>query len=78
MQVYSIYTGSDVDVWKAWNYKKLPDSWINTYQDPSNPVSTQYNINFMPTLFVLDKNKIIMRKEITVPQLDEYLFLYAK
>ncbi len=77
LQVYSIYTGNDLDVWKAWNYKKLPTTWINTYQDSDDPASIQFNITQTPTIFILDKNKVIIKKNITVPQLDEYLFQYV-
>ncbi len=74
MKIYSIYTGSDLDVWKAWNYKKLPATWINTYQLSSDPVTHTYSITNVPTIIILDTNKVIVRKNITVPELDEYLF----
>ncbi len=77
LQVYSIYTGNDLDIWKAWNYKKLPATWINTYQDSDDPASIRFNIPYTPAIFILDKNKVIIKKNITVPQLDEYLFQYV-
>lgn len=78
LQVYTIYTGKEIDIWKAWNYKKLPGTWINTIQNPENPVSVQFNISHIPSLFILDKNKVIVRKNITVPQLESYLSEYMK
>lgn len=78
MQVFSVYTGNDLDVWKAWYYKKLPGSWINTYQDPDQPVSMQYNITHVPAIFILDQNKVILKKNITIPELDEFLFQFAE
>ncbi len=78
IQVYSVYTGTDLDIWKAWNYKKLPGTWINTYQKPDNPVSSYFNIEYIPAIFILDTNKVILKKNITVSELDSYLFQHAE
>jgi peroxiredoxin len=71
-QVYTVYTGTDREAWKTWNIKRLPATWINTYQSPLQQVSSIYDIKTVPAIFLLDSNKTIISKNITIPELDDF------
>jgi len=74
IQIYTVYTGTDMEAWRTWNVKRLPATWINTYQDLQEPVSNTYNVTYLPAIFVLDRKKTIVRKNITITELDEFLY----
>jgi len=74
INVFTIYTGNDPDIWKAFLAKKIPSGWINTIQTGETVYCSEYNISLTPAIFLLDKNKIILKKNLTVYEVNSYLF----
>lgn len=74
IQVYTIFTGSDLDIWQAFLAKKIPENWVNTYQTGSIQYISLYNLSNLPAIFLLDKDKTILEKNLTVPEIDTYLY----
>jgi thiol-disulfide isomerase/thioredoxin len=79
IKVMSVFTGEDMDVWKAYLAKKIPQAWENTYQKGQEikPISV-YNVNSIPSIYLLDANKVILNKNVTVSELDGYFFDHSK
>jgi hypothetical protein len=78
LQVFTVFTGEDTDIWKAYLARKFPGSWIHTRQPENGPKATDtYNVSFIPCIFLLDGNKTIVSKHVTIPELDTYFFQAA-
>ena len=78
IKVLSVFTGEDLDVWKAFLAKKIPQTWVNTYEKGQEPkTSSIYNIPSLPSIYLLDTNKIILNKNATISELDSYFFEHA-
>lgn len=79
IKVLSVFTGEDLAIWKAYLAKKIPQTWVNTYEKGQNPkISSVYNISSIPSIYLLDSNKIILNKNVTISELDSYFFTHAK
>jgi hypothetical protein len=78
VQVFTIYSGNDPDIWQAFIARKIPSGWINTIQSGPTDYLFMYNISRIPTIFILDKNKTIQSKNITVPEVNSFLFDASK
>ena len=74
LRIITLYTGSDEAIWKAWTARKLDPSWINLSLAGKTDVMKQYNINLLPSIFVLDTDLTIVNKNLTVKELDDYIF----
>jgi hypothetical protein len=73
IQVYTICTGSDLAIWEAFLAKKMPASWINTYQTGPINYADRYHLSNVPAIFLLDKEKTIQGKDLTIPEIDAFL-----
>ncbi len=73
VSIYTVYTGTDLDIWRAFLEKRIPRNWINTYQAGSLVYTDLFNISHTPTLYLLDRNKQILDKGLTVPEVDAFL-----
>lgn len=72
-QVYAVLGEKNVDKWKTFiNDNKL--TWINVY-DPKhkNEFVDSYKLYMIPRIFILDKTKHIVLKDIAINQLEEFL-----
>jgi peroxiredoxin len=72
--VYTVFTGDDEEIWRAWEAKVLSPNWTNTIISGNKTVLSSYNIQRTPSLFLLNRDKVIIDKDFTVRELDEYLF----
>ncbi|MGL5682274.1 MAG: DUF5106 domain-containing protein [Marinifilaceae bacterium] len=63
IKVLTVYVDEEVDLWKK-QIKSYPQEWLNGY-DPTMTMraSETYNLNAIPTLYLLDKNKRVLLKD---------------
>lgn len=74
-EVVAISTDSDHDAWKK-AIKEDQTKWIHvvdTFSRPGFPsdIGTLYAVPFLPTTYLLDRNGIILAKNLSADQLDE-------
>lgn len=74
IEVYTVFTGDDPEIWKAWVARNLGSDWHNTLLSGREDILKAYAIVHTPTLFILNKNHEITEKGLTVRELDNYLF----
>jgi peroxiredoxin len=70
LKVIAVYTHTDKEIWNAYlNDHKF--DWINAY-DPllKSNFTKLYNVKNIPKLFLLDKDKRILAKDINISQLE--------
>ncbi|MDR2806380.1 MAG: DUF5106 domain-containing protein [Dysgonamonadaceae bacterium] len=71
LKVLSVYTGEEVDEWKA-HYGNYPASWLNGY-DRLQIIEARYDLRAIPTLYLLDGKKTVVLKDATFVQIENYL-----
>lgn len=73
VQVLSIYPDIDLEEWNR-HLSDFPEEWINGY-DKKQVMETQnlYDLKAIPTLYLMDKDKVVMLKDATVGEIEEYL-----
>ncbi|MDR3118631.1 MAG: DUF5106 domain-containing protein [Mediterranea sp.] len=73
LTILCIYPDEDLGEWKA-HQGDFPPSWINSY-DKGAVIRTKdlYDLKAIPSLYLLDKNKTVLLKDTTLPQLEQYL-----
>jgi len=73
MEVYAVYLNRDRKVWTDYISSKGLD-WINVY-DPSGTemVEEKYDIYAMPMIYVLDKDKKVVARDVSVERLPSLL-----
>ncbi len=73
LKVLAVYPDEDLAAWKA-NQQHIPAMWINGY-DTSKAILEKelYNLRAIPSLYLLDKNKIVLVKDGTVGQIEALL-----
>ena len=71
LQVVGIYAGEDEELWKGGVY---PSFMINGY-DKSQKISMQrlYDLKAYPTLYLLDDQKRVVLKDVSVEQVERWL-----
>lgn len=67
IQVYAVYTQSDLKEWKEFIEKKALSDWVNVW-DPNNFTNfrNKYDVYSTPTIYLLDKDKNIIAKRVDV------------
>ncbi len=65
LTILALYPDENLDAWRAY-HPYLPDSWINAY-NPGKAIENQslYNLSAIPSLYLLDRNKIVIAKDET-------------
>lgn len=63
LSVLAIYSGDDKELW-AERAAELPSDWTVGYEDGTIQDEGRFIIREMPTIFVLDKDKRVLRKEL--------------
>jgi len=73
MTILCIYPDEDLDEWRRYQ-SDFPSNWINGY-DMGNVMRDKdlYDLKAIPSLYLLDKNKIVLLKDATLPQVEQYL-----
>ena len=69
--ILSIYSDSEADEWKK-NYAVYPADWITGY-DSSFTIGNKYDLKASPTLYLLDKDKMVLLKDASLGQIENYL-----
>jgi thiol-disulfide isomerase/thioredoxin len=77
IKVFTVYTGNNIKEWESYVSNKLPQLWINTYETANQKATKSYNITTTPVIYLLNENKIIVEKNLTIMQLDSYLYALA-
>ena len=73
MTILCIYPDEDLEEWKR-HQSDFPPSWINGY-DKGTVMRDKdlYDLKAIPSLYLLDKNKTVLLKDATFPQVEQYL-----
>jgi thiol-disulfide isomerase/thioredoxin len=75
VSIFTVCLGESQEKWKRYISKNDLADWINVYDlESQGEVSVNYNLRYTPTIFVLDKEKKIISKNLNIKQLEE-LFL---
>lgn len=73
LKILALYTDNDLDAWKKY-IPNIPAEWINGYdKDLSIQEQETYDLKAIPTLYLLDKDKKVLLKDVTFEQLNAYL-----
>jgi hypothetical protein len=73
MTILCIYPDEDLGEWKE-HQGDFPPSWINGY-DKGAVIREKdlYDLKAIPSLYLLNKNKTVLLKDATLPQIEQYL-----
>ena len=71
----AFYPDEQLDEWYK-HEEDFPDYWINSY-DKEQVMHKQnlYDLKAIPTLYLLDKNKVVLLKDATPSSIEEYLLI---
>ena len=73
LQIVTIYPEGDADIWRDY-LPKLPQNWINGHDYTLTVLNRElYNLNAMPTLYLLDAEKRVLVKDGTIREIEYYL-----
>lgn len=74
IKIFAVYCQGEYEPWKEFVEEHQLEEWINVY-DPYRRTNfrTYYNINSTPQIFILDKDKTIIAKRISVDQIGGFL-----
>lgn len=75
LKILAVYPDEDLDAWKN-HISYMPASWINSYDSTVSLKNDEiYDLKAIPTLYLLDKDKKVILKDVTFNQIDNYLQL---
>ena len=73
LKVLAVYADENVEIWKE-HVNDVPASWINGYDKTLSVRKNEiYDLKAIPMLYLLDKGKIVLLKDATVAEIQEYL-----
>ena len=73
LKILAIYPDKDLIVWEKYK-KDIPEKWINGYDNNMEIHDKQlYNLKAIPMLYLLDKDKNILLKDVELHHLEQYL-----
>lgn len=71
--IVAIYPEGDADIWRDY-LPQLPQNWINGHDYTLTVLNRElYNLNAMPTLYLLDAEKRVLVKDGTIREIEYYL-----
>ncbi|MDD3037861.1 DUF5106 domain-containing protein [Bacteroides sp.] len=74
--VLSVYPDEELDEWKK-HLSEFPKEWINGYDKKFTIKEQQvYDLKAIPTLYLLNKEKIVLLKDATAQAVEEYLTIH--
>jgi hypothetical protein len=78
IEVFAVCTQSDKQKWTKYiEENKL--TWINGWDPQRNShFDVFYNVQATPTIYVLDKNKVIIAKKLSVENIGPFIENYRK
>lgn len=73
LKILAVYPDVDLTAWKA-HLPQMPSGWINAYNE-GGVVKEQevYDLKAIPTLYLLNKEKRVILKDASFPQLEAFL-----
>lgn len=73
LQLLSLYPDEELDEWRR-HVSDFPPEWINGY-DAKQSIKEKnlYDLKAVPTLYLLDKDKKVLLKDVTAEEVDRYL-----
>ena len=73
MAVLNIYIDEDLDAWRSY-MPIYPDNWYNGF-DPDLVIRGEelYNVRAIPSLYLLDKNKVVIMKDAPEARMFDFL-----
>lgn len=76
LKVLAFYPDEELAEWKKYQ-SEFPAEWINGY-DKALTLKTEnrYDLRAIPTLYLLDKNKMVILKDTPTPAIEEYLAIH--
>ncbi|MDR3251397.1 MAG: DUF5106 domain-containing protein [Tannerella sp.] len=73
LKVLAVYPDENLDEWHG-HLKDVPTSWINSYDKMTDVRNRQlYDLKAIPTLYLLDKDKKVILKDVSVGHINGYL-----
>lgn len=73
LKIVALYPDEDLAAWKK-HLPEIPSHWINGYDKELTMRNEKtYDLKAIPTLYLLDKDKKVLLKDVTFPQLQGYL-----
>jgi hypothetical protein len=67
------YPDEDIEIWKR-HIPDIPENWINGYDRNTKVKNGElYDLRAIPTLYLLDKEKKVLLKDVDYPQLEQWL-----
>lgn len=78
-KVLAINVDRDIEHWKLFMKRNKLDAWYNAFDpDFKSQYWLNYNTSGTPSLYLLDKHKIIMAKKLNIASLQQYLEMILK
>lgn len=72
-EIYAVYNESEFDKWEKW-LAEHPYPWINVADKKGKEmIEVKYHVDMTPLIFVLDANKRIIGKKLSIEQVPELL-----
>ena len=73
LKVLDVYIDEEIDEWKA-HLADYPKTWINGY-DPTHTLRADltYNVRAIPSIYLLDRDKTVLLKDVPQERLMHYL-----
>lgn len=73
LKILAVYPDEDLEAWRK-HIPDVPSAWINSYDSAVALKNDEvYDLKAIPTLYLLDKNKKVLLKDVTFGQLEEFL-----
>ena len=72
VKILAFYPDEDRDTWVN-HQDEIPAAWINSYdKDLTVLTEERYDLKAMPTLYLLDKSKKVILKDVSVKEIEDY------
>lgn len=73
LKILAVYPDEDLEAWRK-HIPDVPSSWINSYDNTVSLKNDEiYDLKAIPTIYLLDKNKKVILKDVTFNQLESFL-----
>ncbi len=73
LTILSIYPDSNLDFWCKMLPKMPKNNWMNAYDDDTQITNNKlYDIKAIPTLYLLDRDKIVRLKDTSLEEIEGY------
>lgn len=78
LQILGIFPDNDEKEWRS-DLEKFPKQWINGYDKGQQiEAAGNYELNVIPTLLLLDPDKVVLLKDATPSRVESYLSAHKK